>query len=205
MALQHKRSSIANKRPDPTSLSDGQLAINLNILSTGLFYRDSSNALVKVGPVHIGATAPNASPPVGGATGNAVGEQWIDTTGGTYVLKTWDGISWTELSVVEITGATGSATLPSGTEAQRDGSPSAGYIRFNTDSTQFEGYNGTSWTSVGGGATGGGSDAWAVEHDNTVTTSYTITTGKNVISAGPITINSGAVVTVPSGSTWVVA
>jgi len=102
------------------------------------------------------------------------------------------------------TSATGSAALPSGTELERDGSPSAGYIRFNTDVTQFEGYNGTSWASVGGGATGGGSDTWAVEHDNTITTSYTITSGKNVISAGPLTVNSGAVVTVPSGSTWVI-
>ena len=57
----------------------------------------------------------------------------------------------------------------------------------------------------GGGATGGGSDAWAVEHDNTITTSYTITSGKNVISAGPMTVNSGATVTVPSGSNWVIA
>ena len=102
------------------------------------------------------------------------------------------------------TSATGSAELPSGTEAQRDGSPSAGYIRFNTDVDQFEGYNGTSWASVGGGATGGGSDTWAVEHDNTITTSYTISTGKNVISAGPLTVNSGATVTVPSGSNWVI-
>ena len=53
-------------------------------------------------------------------------------------------------------------------------------------------------------AVGGGSDRWAMEHDNTITTSYTISTGKNVISAGPLTINSGATVTVPSGSSWVV-
>lgn len=53
-------------------------------------------------------------------------------------------------------------------------------------------------------AVGGGSDQWALEHDNTVTTSYTIGTGKNVISAGPLTVNSGATVTVPSGSSWVV-
>ena len=61
-----------------------------------------------------------------------------------------------------------------------------------------------SWQNSSG-ATGGGSDTWAVEHDNTITTSYTIGTGKNVISAGPLTVNSGAVVTVPSGSNWVIA
>ena len=49
------------------------------------------------------------------------------------------------------TSTTGSAALPTGTEAQRDGTAAAGYIRFNTDISQFEGYNGTSWASVDGG------------------------------------------------------
>ena len=59
-----------------------------------------------------------------------------------------------------------------------------------------------SFASVGGGATGGGSDAWALEHDNTITTSYSISSGKNVISAGPLTQNSGATITVPAGTIW---
>ena len=102
------------------------------------------------------------------------------------------------------TSATGSSNLSVGTTAQRDGSPAAGMIRYNSTLGQFEGY-GSAWGAIGGGATGGGSDTWAVEHDNTITTSYTIGTGKNVISAGPLTVNSGATVTVPSGSNWVIA
>jgi hypothetical protein len=98
--------------------------------------------------------------------------------------------------------STGYFDLPSGTTAQRPGTPNSGMIRFNTDLVQFEGHTGTAWSAVGGGATGGGSNRWAVEHDNTITDSYTITTGKNVISAGPITIQSGAVITVPSNSAW---
>ena len=100
------------------------------------------------------------------------------------------------------TGTTGSAGVPSGTTAQRDGTPAAGYFRFNSTLGKFEGYNGSAWGSVGGGATGGGSDEWAVEHSNTITQSYTISSGKNVISAGPITINAGVTVVVPSGSAW---
>ena len=106
------------------------------------------------------------------------------------------------------TSATGAAELPSGTTAQRDGSPSAGYIRFNSTLNQFEGHNGSTWGeiggSTGGGATGGGSDQWALEHDNTITASYSISSGKNVITAGPITVNSGVTVTVPSGSNWTI-
>ena len=101
------------------------------------------------------------------------------------------------------TSATGSSNLSVGTTAQRDGSPAAGMIRYNSTLGQFEGY-GSAWGAIGGGATGGGSDTWAVEHDNTITQSYTIGTGKNVVSAGPLTVNSGATVTVPSGSNWVI-
>lgn len=59
-------------------------------------------------------------------------------------------------------------------------------------------------TPAGGGATGGGSDEWALEHDNTITTTYTIGTGKNVISAGPLSINPAATITVPATSNWVI-
>jgi hypothetical protein len=94
MALQHLRSNTANKRPLTAGMSDGQLAMNTNTASPGLFFKDSTGALVKVGPVHVGTTAPNASPAIGGGTGNTIGEQWLDTTGGTYVFKVWDGSAW---------------------------------------------------------------------------------------------------------------
>jgi hypothetical protein len=94
MPLQHLRSSTANKRPVPGNMSEGQLGINTNTGSPGLFFKDSNNTLVKVGPVHVGTTAPNASPASGGTAGNSVGEQWLDTTGGTYVFKVWDGSAW---------------------------------------------------------------------------------------------------------------
>lgn len=108
------------------------------------------------------------------------------------------------VALVIETSATGSTRLATGTTAQRDASPSAGFIRFNTTTTRFEGWNGLAWSAVGGGATGGGSDEVFVENGQTVSTNYTITTGKNAMSAGPISIASGITVTVPSGSTWVI-
>ena len=42
------------------------------------------------------------------------------------------------------------------------------------------------------------------ENDLTLTTDYTITTNKNAGTFGPVTINSGVTVTVPSGSTWTI-
>lgn len=108
------------------------------------------------------------------------------------------------INLGERTSATGSGTTPSGTTAQRDGSPLTGYFRFNTTLTKFEGYNGAAWGAVGGGATGGGSDDIFVENGQTVTTNYSITSGKNAMSAGPITVGSGIIVTVPVGSSWVI-
>lgn len=115
MPLQHLRSSTLDKRPTPASMSDGQLAINTNTTSPGLFFKDSNGDLVKAGPVHIGATAPNVSPAVGGQAGNSKGEFWLDTTGGGYVLKVYDGTAWRtqDGSYVNVTGdtMTGNLTL----------------------------------------------------------------------------------------------
>ena len=58
--------------------------------------------------------------------------------------------------------------------------------------------------TVGSGATGGGTDQVFVENGQVVTVNYAIPAGKNAESVGPITVNSGITVTVPSGSRWVV-
>jgi len=104
MALQHLRSNTASKRPTPASMADGQLAVNTNATSPGLFFKDAGGALIKVGPVHVGTSAPNSSP--AGSSGNAIGEQWLDTSGGGYVLKIWDGSAWRS-EVGEFVDATG--------------------------------------------------------------------------------------------------
>jgi len=100
------------------------------------------------------------------------------------------------------TSSTGSAVLPAGTTAQRDGSPSAGYLRWNSDDTSAEVYDGSGWTAVGGGNS---TSEGLYEHAYTISSNYSITSGNNALSAGPITINSGVSVTVPTGSTWVIA
>lgn len=109
----------------------------------------------------------------------------------------------TTISSNTVFSSNGAITLPNGTTAEQPGTPSAGMIRYNTTSGGFEGYT-TTWGSIGGGATGGGGDQVFVENDQTVTTSYTISSGKNAMSTGPLTINSGVVITVPSGARWVV-
>jgi len=43
-----------------------------------------------------------------------------------------------------------------------------------------------------------------VENDNTINNDVTINSGRNAMSAGPITISTGVTVTVPTGSTWTI-
>jgi hypothetical protein len=57
---------------------------------------------------------------------------------------------------------------------------------------------------ISGGATGGGGDQVFVQNSTNVTVSYTLPTGKNAESVGPISILSGVTVTIPSGQRWVV-
>lgn len=65
--------------------------------------------------------------------------------------------------------------------------------------------NSSNIIQVGGiGATGGGVDAVFYENSQSVTTSYTITTGASASSTGPISIASGATITIPDGSRWVI-
>jgi len=99
--------------------------------------------------------------------------------------------------------ATSASKLNVGTTGQRP-TPVTGMVRYNTSLAKFEGYGATTWGALGGGATGGGPDEVFVENGQIVTTSYTITTGKNAMSTGPISINSSVVVTVPTGARWVV-
>ena len=100
--------------------------------------------------------------------------------------------------------STGYIAIPAGTVAQRPSSPAQGEMRFNTDYNQFEGYYGTEWSAIGGGATGGGGDQVFVENARIVTTSYALPATKSAESVGSITINSGATVTIPANQRCVI-
>ena len=54
-----------------------------------------------------------------------------------------------EQGLLKFTEATDYLQIPTGTTAQRPGSASAGYIRFNTTTTTLEAYDGSSWIDVG--------------------------------------------------------
>ena len=155
-----------------------------------------------------------------------------------------------KIALEVITAATGAEVIPAGTTAQRDASPAAGYMRFNTTTTSFEGYSGAAWAAIGGGSalsndTATTSDIYPlfaaatsgtpttiytsnakllykpstgefkatapvalnglVMNATAVATSYTIETGYNAHSVGPVTIGGGVVITISSGQRWLVS
>lgn len=141
---------------------------------------------------------------------------------------------------------TGAVTLAKGTTGQQP-TGVAGMLRFNTTTTQFEGYNGTTWSSVGGATinnittsgtyyplfasttTGTAltiytsspnyvfnpstSDLTSSQliagnglfiNNQTINTSYSVPATQSAMSTGPITVASGASVTLASGARWVI-
>ena len=143
--------------------------------------------------------------------------------------------------------STGAVKLSTGTTAERP-TGAAGKLRFNTSTSEFEGHNGTAWSSVGGSsisndtststnlyplfAASTSGTATSVYTSNaqylfkpstgelsvkaprasngivvnsaTISSDYTIATGDNGGSFGPVSIASGISVTVSSGSVWTV-
>jgi len=86
-----KRSSVANKRPTAAQLDIGELSLNYDQGTPGLFFEDDAGNVRKIGPTEVGGTAPNVSP--AGQSGNSIGEMWLDNSG-THLLKIWDGSAW---------------------------------------------------------------------------------------------------------------
>lgn len=197
-----------------------QADLNIVNQSGAAFRADLNNQLLALGTLQSGNSPPSTT---------YQGMLWLDTSTSPSTLKQRNDANngWVTLGILatnlghapaanpSFTGTadfagdvnlngTGYIDIPTGTTAQRPGTPSSGMIRFNSSLSQFEGYNGSAWGQLGGGATGAGGDTVFFENSQTVTTNYTLTTGKNAVTAGPVTVNSGVTVTVPSGASWVI-
>ena len=190
-------------------LSNAQVASLGTFATNGLVARTAANTFTarSIGVSGTGLSVSNADGIAGNptVTSNATNANTVSTivardasgnfSAGTLTLT---GLSYT--ANIDTT-STGYLEVPAGTTGQRPGSGAAGMIRYNSTLGQFEGY-GTAWGTIGGGAKGGGSDQIFFENDQTVSTNYTITTNKNAVTAGPVTVASGITVTIPSGSSW---
>ena len=123
----------------------------------------------------------------------------------TDINDAFDYMTDLELGALTVTGdgtfsGTGQIKVPEGTTAQRSGSPAAGMLRYNSDLSSFEGYDGSIWGGIGGAQAGGA----IVTNKDTASVSYTIASGENGLSVGPVTVDTGITITVESGQRWLV-
>ena len=114
-----------------------------------------------------------------GASGTATLNTFVSNnstiSGGTINNVAIGGTTQAAGSFSDLT-ATTSLQVPAGTTAQRPSSPAAGSFRYNTTSSQFEGYS-SSWGAISGGGGGGGAtSAFSVDYytANGSTTAFAI-------------------------------
>jgi hypothetical protein len=133
------------------------------------------------------------------------------TVGSMYVGKDYVGSSgWWGSGGEYVVAGTGDFPMDFYTNAnKRMTITSAGGISFGSSGTAY-GTTGQVLTSNGNAAptwtdaSGAVANGTIYENGTSISANYTLTTGKNGFSVGPITIASGATVTVPSGQRWVV-
>ena len=92
--VKHKRSDEEGRRPRPESLLEGQLAMNNNDATPGMFIKTDRENVIKIGPCHVGS----AEPPTSFNRSFGRGELWLDITNDTNTLKVWDGQKWRTVS-----------------------------------------------------------------------------------------------------------
>ena len=186
---------LGAKSSNPSTDNDGA-----SLITGALYFNSSTNLMMVYSGSSWGSTIPTGSLS-GPSSSTDSAFALFDGTGG----STLKNSSLTAASFVAKTSATGSAGIPVGTTAQRDGSPATGYFRYNSTETQFEGYDGSAWGQIGGGAgyfkgdngTVGSSpgDIFRI-NEAELNTNVTITSAENASATGPLTIASSKTLTV---------
>jgi hypothetical protein len=206
---------------DSTLSVGGSTTVTGNVTATGNGFFDGNGTFNGTGDVKIavGTTAQRPTPVQGmirfnttlgqyegasNVTGATISTITFVTT--TATLTTAENHNLVTGDYVTISGATPAAY--NGTFAVTvTGNTTFEYTMLTTPATNATvvgTYYSTIWTQIGGGATGGGNDQVFVENSVVVSVNYVFPTGKNASSVGPITINSGVSVTIPSTQRWVV-
>ena len=190
---------------------EGSLASTPGIVATGIITAQSLDVddFISVGSnIHLGNAGVITATSFSGSGANLTG---IDATalkdpGGDVIIQAQDsGAVFTGIHTFTTSGATldGSGIKVS-TGATISPIGNASFTGIVTASS-FIG-DGSSLSNLPAGAPVGGASTNTVffENDTAVAVNYQVTSGKNAMSAGPIAINAGIAVTVPSGSSWTI-
>jgi len=125
------------------ALTYGGVTLSNSVTGTGSMVLSNSPTLV----------TPALGTPASGVVTNLTGTASININGTVGATTATTGTFTTLTATADSSfTSTGALIISKGTVAQRPGAPAAGMLRFNDDSDEFEGYNGTAWASVGGAA-----------------------------------------------------
>jgi len=184
-------------KSDPTSASVNEKIKITNSSGELLFHLDGTQSGIGT----VGITTTGTTFHVDRATGEItfVTDAKFNGTVGIAGTLTYEDVSNID-SVGIITARTG-VIVGSGVTLNATGVIATGVIT----ATSFSG-SGANLTNLPPSAPVGGASTNQVffENDNSVDVNYSVTSGKNAMSAGPIAIKSGITVTVPSGSFWTI-
>ena len=193
------------------TLFEGSLASTPGLVATGIITAQSLDVddFISVGSnIHLGNAGVITATSFSGSGANLTG---IDATalkdpGGDVIIQAQDsGAVFTGIHTFSTSGATldGSGIKVS-TGATISPIGNASFTGIVTASS-FIG-DGSSLSNLPASAPVGGASTNKVffENDTAVAVNYQVTSGKNAMSAGPIAINAGIAVTVPSGSSWTI-
>ena len=193
------------------TLFEGSLVSTPGLVATGIITAQSLDVddFLSVGSnIHLGNAGVITATSFSGSGANLTG---IDATalkdpGGDVIIQAQDsGAVFTGIHTFSTSGATldGSGIKVS-TGATISPIGNASFTGIVTASS-FIG-DGSSLSNLPASAPVGGASTNKVffENDTAVAVNYQVTSGKNAMSAGPIAINAGIAVTVPSGSSWTI-
>ena len=123
-SYRHLHSAVFSKRPLSTDLLNGELAVGYHTDSVGVYVKDTLGKIRKIGPAHIGTTAPV---PVN-YTDLSDGEMWIDRSGLTPVLRYYDesADAWVSTGILD-------SALPENSIIVGDTSDTAQQYSLSTD------------------------------------------------------------------------
>ena len=203
---------IGTTNPEIAVHSGNNKILNVGIVTASTYYGDGSNLTGLVG----GATGLDLNDNIKIRLGNSQDFQLYHDGNNSLIQDSGTGhvqVRSGTFTIGNLTLSKTSAVFNSGGGQQLNFNNNQKFITTNTGvvisgictATSFKG-DGSGLSNLPAGAPVGGASTNTVffENDMSVGVGYSITYGKNAMSAGPISINAGVAVTVPSGSAWTI-
>ena len=184
--------SVSNSKLTNSSVDENKLAVNSVVTAK---IADDAVTAAKLADTSVSAGSYGSATAIPAITVDAQGRITAASTNSinTSTIPVADESTDTTCFPVFVTAATGDLAPKSGSN-----------LTFNSATGAL---GATSYTGDGSSLTGVAStvaDGCIYENSQTISNNYTLTTNKNAMSAGPITVASGATLTVPSGSTYTI-